>query len=482
MTASPRLGARAWLVAALLFAIAFWLRIGTLDVSLYGDETWYFHLARTLGLGNDHVVNPFPRAAHVLARPFLYVFYWPWAQLGFTTFRAVNIVISAATVSVTALVCQSLRLGRLASFVACLLVATHQMSLCYATRVFPDTPATFFALLAVWAFVAERPRATFLLCVAATLTKEAFALIPLALLALSIELGGPWQLRLRRPMAYWVAASLLPLALLTLVSIFLLGGRLQGWSNLPPDGRFLGIMGFGWDFAALYLALAVLGYWRVLVLALANPLFYLAWWHILGRGVNEWYVVGAIPMTAMAVAAALDGFGRAARLARTSLVGRVRAIVAGALLGTFAAQPLLAVPDTPWAHLLVSLQLEWYRHPKETDWSALPPIVARLHEAPPSELLLVDCFWAHSFYPFGLVAEHVEIVRAVPAGTTEPQHRDHDIIPELTPDRLEARAARADAVVILEYPANRPLRDRLARCRVASSGVYHLYREPARCL
>jgi hypothetical protein len=452
-----------------------------LGVSLYGDEAWYFHLARTLGIGDDHVVNPIPRGAHVLARPFLYVFYWPSAQFGFTAFRAWNIVLSAATVGVTVLCCQSFRLGRLATLAAALLVCLHEMSLCYATRVFPDTPGTFLALLAVWAFLAERPRASFLLCVAATLTKEAFAVVPLALIVISLERGGPLGAR-PRAMTAWMAASLLPLLAVTLLSIFVLGGRLQGWANIAPDHRFFGMMAFGWDFAPLYVALMLLGRWRIAILALAHPIFYVAWWHVLGRGVNEWYVVGAVPFAAIALAAGLDGLRQAATFAESGWLGRVRAVMAAALVGAVAAQPFIPDHTKPARQLFLNLQLEWFHRPRETDWVAIPPLVIHLREAPPADLLLVDTFWAHAFYPFGMVAERVEIVRAVAAGTTEPQHRDHDLIPELTPDRLASRAARADAVVILEFEGNQWLRDRLAGCHVLSSGVYHLYRDPGRCL
>jgi hypothetical protein len=481
LVSRPRLELRDYLLAAALVGLALALRLQGLWVGLYGDETWYFHLSRTLGIGREHVVNPFPEGAHVLARPFLYVFTFPAAQLGVTAYRVFNAILSAATVGVTALACRSLGLRRLATFVGCLVVVAHDVTLVFTTRVFPDTPATFFAMLAVWAFLAERPRAMFLACVAATLSKEAFAVVPLALGLLSLERGGRLGLRVR-PIGWWAAASGVPLLLCMALSIFVLGGRLQGWSNIQPDTRFLALMGITLASAPLFVVLALVGQGRVLVLALMHPVFYLVWWYVVGRGVNEWYVVGAVPPLAMATAAALDAFPRAAAFAERSRWGRARATLVGGALGVLAANLVLIDPHEPLSHLRSAFELRWIRDPKDTDFSSLPPIVDQLARDHRRDLLLVDCFWAHSFYPFGTLAERVEIVRAVAAGTVGPIHRDADLIPELTPEPLLERVRRADAVVVLNFPQNQWLRTRLAFCQVEHEHPYTLYLDPARCL
>ena len=78
---------------AVLFTLSFLLRIRRIRMDVFGDEALYYYLSKTLGIAPASSKDLLPLWTHVSVRPFMYLFYFPWAQLGLVPFRLVNILI-----------------------------------------------------------------------------------------------------------------------------------------------------------------------------------------------------------------------------------------------------------------------------------------------------------------------------------------------------------------------------------------------------
>jgi hypothetical protein len=81
---------------------------------------------------------------------------------------------------------------------------------------------------------------------------------------------------------------------------------MQGWSSTAFSLKHARNMWVGPELWAFIAWFSYRREWRIVVLWLALPGFYLAWSFVLGRGLAPWYVEGPSSLSAVAAALALD--------------------------------------------------------------------------------------------------------------------------------------------------------------------------------
>jgi hypothetical protein len=431
---------RFWLAVALAAGVGLTLRLLRLHLDVANDEAWYFHLARTLAGAGRNVTPVQPQLAHLILRPVLYLFYWPVAQLGLTGARLVNVALGTFTTVYLAVLCRRLGVRPWPAALAAWIVAFQQITCNYSVFLYPDSLATALLLPAIASFVAGRRGATLALFTLCLLTKEMFAVVPLALVPLSLERGGRLGWR-PGPMTPVLLLPLVPVAAVTLVATFGLGAHMQGWATEKPTALF-------W---LAHLLPALLVAWPILVVArrrlelvlsLAFPVFFVLWSYVRGAGVSDWYLYGPLHLSALAIVAAADEAGRRVRARRPPRLAMVAGAVAAALV----------------AAVIVRKIVVWNRALVGDDVLATPETVAVAEEVAarrPTRLVLVDCFWAFSYFPFATAGKEIAAVRA-----TDP-----------LPD--------ADVIVAALHGA--ALEERLAPCLVLTPKRYRVYADLEAC-
>lgn len=423
----------------------FALRLLRLNVDVFNDEAWYFHLARHLARSGAQITPAHSEIAHFILRPFSALFFWPWAQLGLTAVRVVNITLGVVVVVQVAYLALQLRCHPTLAALSALLVALHYANCHVSAWCFPDTLATALMLLGVRYYLDGRCLATFAAFTLCLLTKEMFAPIPLALFTLCIQRStGRWTVS---RLGWALLASLLPVVLATLTAMLGYSAGVQGWSDQSAEWRF---------WVSLLLPPLMLS-WPLLVrarrytelaLSLAFPVFFFLWSYVVGRGVSYWYAAAATPLSAIAFAAAGD----------TLLELRYRWSVGAQRFATAA----IVVVGVAFVVMSLRLALRWgsesvlsyLGQPREVE-----SIAALVAAHAPKNLILVDCFWAFAYYPFSATA-----------GKVTP----------LTHVERAADLSSADLVVACEPSA--VLAAKLAPCLLAHTDDYAVYQKPALCV
>jgi hypothetical protein len=431
---------------AALFAVSFVLRWLFADGDFIGDDAWYFYLAR--GFGLEPGVQAEHPYFHIANRPLYYLFFHLSTYAGLWGFRLLACCVAAA---VPVLCFQAARaLG--ASLGAAMLMAAglcaHSQHLEYGARGFPDALASEWALAACWAAARGAGPATLLLSIASVLSKESFLVVPAIATWLRWNTQestglpgtnfGPPALVLDR---WSVATLLLPVAyvgLVTSISLNVPGVTMQGWSSAPFTLRDARKMWVGPELWPLIAWIVWRRDWRIVVLWLGLPAFYLAWNKLLGRGMAPWYAIGPSALSAVAGALALD-------LLRSELQQRGRSRWAQRALLTLAMSCFAPVPVFGLLKARAQLvQLGW-ELPRP---SAAPEVQALLRRLRPESVLLVNCFWAYRY-------THLRAARGPATATWWYSPADTGKLTEL--------AQRAQITIVCRQPQREPLEQTLSQ-------------------
>jgi hypothetical protein len=286
----------------LLFALSFLLRIRSLHMDVFGDETLYYYLSKTLGFAPDSMRDLLPLWTHVSVRPFLYLFYFPWAQIGFATYRVVSILVGSIVPCLIFVLGTRMRANPYLAACFALVASLHPQFILFSTVGFPDMLATALLLCGLLAHNANATRwATVLFCLM-VLAKEAFAmfLVPLVIDG-AIAL---WRSRKRSIIA--PLAGLFAVALTNGFELFVLHGPPQGWSSNGISSDFYAGFLCSYWFIPFALLLLLHKEYRVLALGLGAPAFFFVWGNILKKGVDSWYVVGPLAVALLAATVAVQ--------------------------------------------------------------------------------------------------------------------------------------------------------------------------------
>lgn len=375
MQESDRFARRAFLTA--LFVVGFGLRWLFADGDFVGDDAWYLYLARSFG--TEAAVQPERPWFHLLNRPVFYAFYHLSSYFGLAGFRFAGCVVGACVPLLSYRAAQKLGASPLSAAIAASFLALQRQQLEYSAYVFPDVLAAAFALLAI-AARGQRGRVLLwsLLCVG---SKESFVCVPA--IALGVDLLERRSVRLT--LAQWLTL-ILPVsyvATLTLIGLSVPGLQMQGWSNTALDSRHLRTMWIGVEMWPWVVWVALRRRARIVLLWLGLPGFYLVWSRVLGRGIAPWYAVGPCALASVAVALTLDEIRAFARERR-----RVRCALIALLIACSAPVPVVGLLHAR-AQLRKLAGFPWPR--------AAPEVQAIIRERKPSEVLLVNCFWAYRY-------------------------------------------------------------------------------------
>jgi hypothetical protein len=392
-----------------LFAVALAYRLRELGAPLYGDQALYFYLSQTLGFAPGALRDLGSLWTHFAVRPFMYLFFWPWANLGMTSFRLANIIVGAGVPCLLyALIIRFRVRPGLAAIVA-LTASVHPVLVSFSGRCFPDNLATALVLSGYLAYFCDRAAlatATLLLTV---LSKEAYAMFLLPLAA-----DGAY--RLIKTRSHIVLAPLLgfgAVVITTVLSIYVFDGRLQGWGSGKPDAAFFkGFLASGW-FIPLYVLLLLEGQINALLIGLAAPTFFIVWGHVLHRGVEVWYLYGPFCMALVALAVGLQtaigsvavpiehgpAVSRFAWLRRTISQSCALALVA----------TIVVLPEQAgWRSWLDLVRIDQLLDAgPRASADPVEQMATYVRHQRPKELLIMDSFWAYAYYPFGTTADHI---------------------------------------------------------------------------
>lgn len=460
---------------SLLFLLALWLRLTELHTPFFGDQSIYYYLSYTLGVPPASARDLEPLVSHVVVRPFMYLFFFPWAHLGLTAFRLVNIVVGSTIPCWVLLICTRSRVSPYVALPFAVITCLHRGLIEYSARVFPDTLALALVLLGCLFYLSRRMGLAGAALTLAALTKEAYAVF-----LLPLTLDGA--------LAYWRTRSwrfLAPLAGFTAAvstnafSVFVLHARPQGWSqNALYDGFFSGFLWTYW-FIPVGLLLIAGTQWLLLALSLTGPLFYIGWAVLLKRGVEGWYIIGplcfALIATAVAFQTAITAFfdPTPPGATRTSSFNRSMTFIRGACGAGLLAIVLMQPASSGWRDIA---KFESIGDAAKAHLSLSPvrslPVVERLMELRPSSVYALDTFWGYSFYPLSFVTSYVEKFYTSANASIASDQQIIDTI------------ARHEAVVwgpVHTAQAKR-IYARIQACQVYSDEMHRLIANPRRCL
>ncbi len=388
--------------ALLLFAVSFVLRARWIGVDVYGDESWYFHLARTLGTGVQTEDLPF---GHFLSRPMLPLCYWPFAQINFQAFRWVNIFLGSLIPVLGFFTALSMNIPRKLSLAGGVLLCIHPVLTSFSALVFQDTLGCFFALAAIPAFEKKNYLAAAILTGAALVVKESFAVNMLAMGLISISFQSKFPFIKSSRFTYYLFLASIPYIICSALAFIVVGSRLPGWATEQPGIVFWSQMYINPLTIPLLFALIFLGKPRHIILTFCYPLFFLAWSYMLNKGVNNWYTIGPCVFVLMGILkAAFLLCNETLQVLKNHAIPRGRhawticAVIVGITVGT-------GLYVSKGNIFFTTLKLS--NPPKD---SPLTETVNKFSGLNSANCLLVDTFWAYRYFPFGEIGAPVDIL------------------------------------------------------------------------
>ena len=285
-----------------LFTLSFLLRVRSIHMDVFGDETLYYYLSKTLGIAPASTKDLPPLWTHFSVRPFLYLFFFPWAQLGFIPFRLVNILVGCTVPCLIFALSTRMRVNAYLAMCFALLASLHPQLIFHSVVAFPDMLATALLLGGLLAYFSDSTRwATLLFCLS-VLTKEAFAMFLVPLLV-------DGSIRMCKAREKLVIAPMVGLAVVAITNgfeVYVLHGALQGWSSRRIEDDFY--WAFFWSYWFIPFALLLLLYkeYRVFAISLGAPAFFYVWDHVMKKGADAWYVIGPFSVALFAVTVAVQ--------------------------------------------------------------------------------------------------------------------------------------------------------------------------------
>jgi hypothetical protein len=463
---------------AVLFALGLAFRLREVHAPLYGDQALYFYLSESLGIATSSVKDLSPLWTHVAVRPFMYVFFWPWANMGMTAFRVANIVVGATVPCLIYCLSVRFRVGPALAAIVALAASVHPVLVTFSVKGFPDNLATALALGGYLAYFSNRRGAATALLLLTVLTKEAYAMFLLPLLG-----DGAYRfMKTRSLLALAPFVGLCAVVVTNGISIYLLDGRLQGWGSGKPESWFFrAFLASSW-FIPLYVLLLLEREMQVLLVSLAAPAFYAVWALLLHRGIEQWYIYGPFCVALVGLSVGLQSAMRHVASPIASGVPllpsrreRMRTASSKACAIALLATIVILPEQAGWRNWLDLVKLEHL-----LDWTSKAPPdhaeeMARVVKTQkPRDLLIVDTFWAYAYYPFGATARHVantytsdndDGVARAQFATLIAQH-DYVLIGD-----AKKKSIQADS-----------FQDAFQRCQIQSRGKFALYSVEPACL
>jgi len=196
--------------------------------------------------------------------------------------------------------------------------------------------------------------------------------------------------------------------------MFLLHAPMQGWSKNAMGEHFL--PQFLWTYWCIPFGLLLLleRRWQVLGVALAAPLFYTVWGRVLGRGVEQWYIIGPLCVALVAAAVAMQS---AANFFQATDIGTkpggfkwapVKTFLGRISATTLVAMLIMPPPESGWRDLAkLDTLIDAVSNVPKLEPVRMWGVINVLNKLKPQSLIVVDTFWAYSFYPFGFLTRHV---------------------------------------------------------------------------
>ena len=391
-----------------LSGLSFVLRVREIHMDVFGDESLYYYLSKTLGIAPASAKDLPHLWTHVSVRPFMYLFYFPWAQFGFIPFRAVNILVGSAVPCLICALGVRMRVNAYIAVCFAILASVHPQFILYSVVTFPDMLATALLLGGLLAYYSKSTRWAALLFCLSVLTKEAFAmfLVPL-LVEGSIRF---WKTREKS-----CIAPMLGLAAVVITNgfeLYVLHGPSQGWSSNRIGNDFYAAFLWSYWFIPFVLLLLLHKEYNVLTISLGAPAFFYVWGHVMGKGVDAWYIIGpfsiALFVVSVAVQRAVDTLKAGADAFGDELplwLRIPRSLCAAAVLLCLIAAPV----DSGWRKTNIEESIARLGKPWVMPGSGnIARAAAVLKGLKPENLLVMDVFWGFSYYPFGLLGRHVD--------------------------------------------------------------------------
>jgi hypothetical protein len=405
----------------------------------------------------------------------MYLFFYPWANIGFITFRCTNIVLGALVPCLVYLLSTRFRVNSYLASAVAAIISFHPVCVFFSTIVFPDTLATVLILSSYLAFFSRKLKtATLLFCVT-VLTKEAFAMFLIPILAI----GAVEFLRKRSWSILSPIAAVCTVACTNGASLYLLGGRLQGWSTAQADPNFFAqFLASPW-FLSFLAVLIFHKEFEAFAISLGAPLFFAVWSGVLHKGVDGWYILGPLPVALVSTSVALmrtfevlSRFGIDSR--RSHHIWKNFTTVCSRCAAAVCLFALATSPDTSgWQSLRSERTFEMLSRPRPLPKSGtIEQVVTFLksHDRPKT-LLAIDLFWAFAFYPLGRTAERVD--KWYPNGSND--ERETSILAQMLSEH--------DCVIWGKYQSVQAVRFETAilPCLVFKNDDYKVYRITSKC-
>jgi hypothetical protein len=373
---------------ALLFGAGFCLRWLFADGDFIGDDAWYLYLAR--GFGREAAVQHEQPWFHLLNRPLFYAFYHFSSYFGLVGFRLAGCVVGASIPLLSYVTARRFGVAPLWAALTAGALAVQRQQLEYSAWVFPDVLAAACALCACAAAARAQPRAVLGWGLCSVLAKESFVLVPAIAVALTVLTRRAADERERVRLDLWQWLTLvIPMAYvgaITAIGMSVPQVQMQGWSTTPfglVHARNMWLAPEIWPWLVWLMWRRKL---RILLLWLGLPVFYLLWSRVLGRGMAPWYAVGPSALASVAAAWTLQEWVASVR-ARVLSRGWQCGLLA-LLLASYASVPLYGLLRAR-AQLMKLQGFPWPR--------SAPEVRALIAQRQPSNVLLVDCFWAYRY-------------------------------------------------------------------------------------
>lgn len=357
------------MISAFLFLIALVLRLNNLDRDPYGDEAFYFYLAR-----HPQVYFATPEASS--HPPLLYYLYYPFSQT-LANFRLVNILVGAMVPCLVYLILVKKNVKWPIRFFISIILTFHSIFVKYSAVVFLDMLGTFFALMALLFYLRGNNKVYSASLFLALMTKEYFVIFALTQIA-------TYFLRkhsIHRPTA--IALGLF--GLWSFVYYFIKGlpmFLLYGHSRNP-----LNLAGLNRMFIVILLVPVIILTFKMtniefLSISAVYPIFLYFW-----GTCEEWYLILPIAINSCLVALALN------QLLNSTLNGFPRSLTRKKIAS--ATLIILAIAMAAEFYLTVM----YIQEPPTYDLREVANYLRDNYYD--RNIAMIDCFWAYKYYPLG---------------------------------------------------------------------------------
>ncbi len=346
----------------ILFACALALRLINLDIDVFGDESYYYYLARS------------PEQYALYHRdhpPLLYLTYHFFTE-DISTFRVINIVVGSLIPCLIYTILSTYSIRERYRVLGASLPVFYTVFVRYSTVVFLDMLCAFFFLIAVYFYRRERWRLTDLFFGLSILTKE------VAIFGVAAFIG--YLIVKRRSIRF----IFFPATIAAGVAVMFILISLGGWGNLW-NGAAHGVFEEPFLFAIAPVFLPLLGvliyrkYYVESLFFAVYPLVFLMY-----QVTADWYSVLPLSFNIVSIMVALNELH--------SLHLRKRTYIKYAFLGFFVS----AIVFSSFNQAVATQYFIGYRPRQLRETTQFLAKNCKGRKA-----AVIDSFWGYSLYPFG---------------------------------------------------------------------------------